>query len=523
MNSSYSRSLARCSAESALRLVALQLLRDIALGVLHRLFAHVVRRHAAAVRVRDLDVEAEDLVVGDLERVDPGPRHLAGLVVGQPLLAVATDRPQAIQLPAFTPSARMPPSRSASGAPARIVVQIRAATSSRCSSCCASASHSPTRIWPRTSRIRASRASPSPSARTSRGVLRCTPSRPTMRSMSPMARSAWRSSPRAPGVSPQRLDRVLAPRDLRHVAQRVAQPVPQQPRAHRVAGPVPTRRQQRALPRAGAQRALDLQGAQRHRIEHHVLVQRLPARRPHVQRRCFLRLADIPQQATRGLQRHVHGARSQSPRAPIVSKCSRRICAARAEEKSVAARYVTAADSSRARSSDSSGSRPGWTGSGSRTSAGSARQISSSNRCDAGLSPSGAPPRLRPQTRTGRRARRTGPLDSSSTASPASDGVCTTAASTFARVRLEQCLVGQLSPGVTMRTMARCTNPLGEPRILDLLADSDLVARGPPAARGRFPGRGAECRPAASGHHPGSSALTPVRATPAPRRRRNSS
>ena len=53
--------------------IFLQLGRDVALGILHRLLADVVVGNPLAMGVGDLEVVAEDLVEADLERGDAGP------------------------------------------------------------------------------------------------------------------------------------------------------------------------------------------------------------------------------------------------------------------------------------------------------------------------------------------------------------------------------------------------------------------------------------------------------------------
>ena len=70
-----------------LGLARLELRRDIALGVRQRLTTLVVRRHLVAMRVRDLEVETEHLVVADLEARDARALTFAGLEVRDPLLA----------------------------------------------------------------------------------------------------------------------------------------------------------------------------------------------------------------------------------------------------------------------------------------------------------------------------------------------------------------------------------------------------------------------------------------------------
>ncbi len=69
-----------------------------ALGIGHGLFAGVVRGHVGQVGARDLDVVAEDAVVLDLERGDPGALALARLD-GHDLVAPARgDGAQLVQL-----------------------------------------------------------------------------------------------------------------------------------------------------------------------------------------------------------------------------------------------------------------------------------------------------------------------------------------------------------------------------------------------------------------------------------------
>ena len=80
-----------------LLLVFLQLGRDVALGVLHRLLADVLRGDLLAVRVGDLDVVAEDLVEADLERGDARPLALLGLIAGDPLLAAVGQFAEGVQ------------------------------------------------------------------------------------------------------------------------------------------------------------------------------------------------------------------------------------------------------------------------------------------------------------------------------------------------------------------------------------------------------------------------------------------
>ena len=76
----------------------LQFRRDVALRVAQGLPAAVVVRDLVDVRVRDLDVEAVDLVELDLERRDRRALALAPLEVGEERAAVAVERAQLVQL-----------------------------------------------------------------------------------------------------------------------------------------------------------------------------------------------------------------------------------------------------------------------------------------------------------------------------------------------------------------------------------------------------------------------------------------
>ena len=80
-----------------LLLVLLQRRRDVALAAGDRLLALVVGRHGVQVRLRDLDVVAEDPVVADLERGDAGPRALLLLHLRDDLLARPADRAQFVE------------------------------------------------------------------------------------------------------------------------------------------------------------------------------------------------------------------------------------------------------------------------------------------------------------------------------------------------------------------------------------------------------------------------------------------
>ena len=89
------RALAR---RERLVLVRLQLRRDEALGVLHRLAAPIVGRHARGLSLRHLDEEAVDAVVLDAQRRDAGARALAAFELEQEGVAARADRAKLVEL-----------------------------------------------------------------------------------------------------------------------------------------------------------------------------------------------------------------------------------------------------------------------------------------------------------------------------------------------------------------------------------------------------------------------------------------
>jgi hypothetical protein len=76
----------------------LQLRRDVALGVLHRLAALVLHRHAIEVRLGDLDVEAVHPVELHAQVGDAGAFAFALLHVQEERAAVVLDRAQLVEL-----------------------------------------------------------------------------------------------------------------------------------------------------------------------------------------------------------------------------------------------------------------------------------------------------------------------------------------------------------------------------------------------------------------------------------------
>ena len=80
------------------RLVFLHFRGDVALGVDQGLLADVVGWGQAGVGAGDLDVVAKDLVVADLERLDPGALALDALQVGDPIAGMARGLDDVVQL-----------------------------------------------------------------------------------------------------------------------------------------------------------------------------------------------------------------------------------------------------------------------------------------------------------------------------------------------------------------------------------------------------------------------------------------
>ena len=76
----------------------LQLRRDVALGVLHRLAAVIVRRHAVGEAAIDLDVVALHAVVAEPQVRDAAALALARFQVEQVLIAVLADALQLVEL-----------------------------------------------------------------------------------------------------------------------------------------------------------------------------------------------------------------------------------------------------------------------------------------------------------------------------------------------------------------------------------------------------------------------------------------
>ena len=74
-----------------------KLRRGEPLAARHRLTALVFGRRLMHLRLRNLDVEAENGIAADLQRLDAGARNLAGLILGNPLMPLLGEVAQLIQ------------------------------------------------------------------------------------------------------------------------------------------------------------------------------------------------------------------------------------------------------------------------------------------------------------------------------------------------------------------------------------------------------------------------------------------
>ncbi len=251
-----------------LRLVVLELGRDVALGAGQRLAPLVVGGHLRGVGVGDLEVVAEDLVEADLERRDPGALALALLQRGDVLPAAVAERAQLVELAivAVRGSRRRRPG-SAGGRSSSARASSPARSASRSSSSTASASAGRGRPSPLSASATSGRRwKESRSAPSSRGVARPAAARPARRSTSrtPSSASRRRARPRPSWTSD--VDGVEPRFDRGRVAQRGEQPLAQEPPAHRRHGAV-DRLEQGAPAGAGPERLHQLQVAAGHLVE----------------------------------------------------------------------------------------------------------------------------------------------------------------------------------------------------------------------------------------------------------------
>ena len=157
----------------------------------------VVGRDVVEVRLRDLDVVAEDAVEADLERRDAGARPLALLHLGDDLLAGSADVPQLVELRVHAVANHAAVARQGAAArPAARARARRAAPAGRRAPPSGSGSAAPAARRAAAARAGRRRARPS-SATRSRGPATPSAARATSRSRSWTAFSASRNFARS--------------------------------------------------------------------------------------------------------------------------------------------------------------------------------------------------------------------------------------------------------------------------------------------------------------------------------------
>ena len=286
------RALAR---RQRLVLERLQLRRDEALGVLHRLAAPVVGRHLRRLPLRDLDEVAVDAIELDAQRRDAGALALLRLELDQVGVAAAADRAQLVELGV---DAGGDDAAVAQAAPPARRRWPRARSRSR-----------PAARAPR----RACRAGPTPSAGTA-ARTRGSASSVARRPASSRGRT-WRSAMRAPmrstsremaqrlaqravRAAEQRGDRVVAVDRDAAVAQRLRQPLAQCAAAHAGDAEIDRRQQRRRV--AAAQRPRQLEVAVRDRRQVDQLARSLHLQAMDVGERAALRVLGVGEQRAGG-------------------------------------------------------------------------------------------------------------------------------------------------------------------------------------------------------------------------------
>ena len=280
----------------------LQLGRDVPFGVLERLPAPVVVGHPRGVHVGDLDVEPVHLVVLDLQVGDARALALARLQRDQELAAIRIDRAQLVELGVVAGGdhAAVADLRGGfgrdrplqQGLPAAVDVEVGGERLRERRG----GSHGglPDRGKPR-QRV----AQPREIARPRRGE-----------------RDARRDSLDVRGPAEQRRDRaarrrVVAPCGDDGVsrpgfvvaAQRMQQPLPQQPASRRGRAVIEQRQQRRR--RIAAQRRADLEVAARRGVELQVVARRAHGQRAHVRQFGLLRRCRVAQHGARGTEREI--------------------------------------------------------------------------------------------------------------------------------------------------------------------------------------------------------------------------
>ena len=277
----------------------------VALGIHQRLLAGVVVRHALLVRLGDLDVVPEDLVVTDLERRDAGALALALLDRQDVPLAVVGERPAAVEFGVYTggddAAFAHGPRRSVDQQAGELGVQRRQRVDGR------ELGEERRGVERRGREIRRRREVGQDRRRggeavAQRGGLarseRAEDGAPEQALRITHPREALAQAVAQRGVAHQRAHGGVAPRDARRIAQRPAQPVAQQAAARSGHRAVEHAEQAAAL----AALALGLQDfeiGQGRRVEMEILARLAQRQAAHVGQRAVLCLLGVAQRLGR--------------------------------------------------------------------------------------------------------------------------------------------------------------------------------------------------------------------------------
>jgi hypothetical protein len=281
----------------------LQLRRDEALGVLHRLPALVLHRHLVELPLRDLDEEPVHAVELDAQVGDAGALALALLHLHQERAAIALDRAQLVELRVATVAdhaAFAQHRRGSSLMVARGALQIRSRAQglrrgfqpglpAPASSACSAGGSRACRAGPR------GRAA-APCAAPRAPVMRSTSDQPAKSS----AMRGWRSADEG-GRGRRSRPGGARGRPCRAAGGAASA---QAPAAHGGGAAVEERQQRRRF-RAG-DGLRDLEVAARRRVHQHELAFALHAQPGHVRQRRLLRVAAVAEERAGGAERRVH-------------------------------------------------------------------------------------------------------------------------------------------------------------------------------------------------------------------------
>ena len=430
----FSRASARSPRRQRLVLERLQLGRDEALGVLHRLAAPVVGRHLRRLALRDLDEEAVHAVVLDAQVRDAGARALARLELEQERVAVAADRAQLVEL--GVDGRRRSRRRRAAARPARRRSRAskrrdlgRAARAPR-----ASMSSSTERFGRQApARTSGSASSVARSPASSRGRTWRSAMRAAMRSTS--LTCAQRLAQRLDAVAEQRGDRVVAlARDPRARAAAASASW----RSARLPMPVAQRVEQRQQRRrvVAAQRLRQLEVAARAPAAgRSARWSRCTASALHVRERAALRVLGVARAAPRRRRAPRRGPRRRSRRARRRA-AARTACARRAQRRTATPAGASSSSPRRRRRGRHAGRAS------TSTSAGASRASQPASSALAALGEADLAARQRQPGEAEALPRRARPR-------AAARRACRRAVASSVTV-----------PGVTMRTTLRSTGPL---------------------------------------------------------------